>query len=161
MFSGSAPGTSNLRKAIATRPRLQNRFFRNKTYENKSAYVKQRNYCSRLYKSERKKYYSNLDIKFLTDKRFSNLMKPFVSDKGITPNSNTVIEEDKIISSDKDVATKLNSFFADAVTTLNTNISVEYINQTVDTYDPINTIIVSFLSTLACRLKHTYVQVRT
>ena len=47
--------TSNLRKAIATRSRLQNRFCRNKTYENKSADVKQRNYCSRLYKSERKK----------------------------------------------------------------------------------------------------------
>ena len=104
--------TSTLRKAIATRSRLQNRFFHNKTYENKSAYVKQRNYCSRLYKSERKKYYSNLDIKFLTDnKRFWNIMKPFFSDKGITPNSITLIEEDKIISSDVDVATKLNSFF--------------------------------------------------
>ena len=71
-------------------------------------------------------------------------MKPFFSDKGITPNSITLIEEDKIISSDVDVATKLNSFFADVVTTLNTNIPLEYINQTVDTYDPINTIIVKF-----------------
>ena len=33
---------------------------------------------------------------------------------------------------------------ADAVTTLNTNIPLEYINQTVDTYDPINTIILRF-----------------
>ena len=43
-----------------------------------------------------------------------------------------MIEEDKIISSDVDVA----------VTPLNTNIPLEYINQTVDTYDPINTITV-------------------
>ena len=55
-----------------------------------------------------------------------------------------MIEEDKIISNAVDVATKLNSFFAHAVTTLNTTIPLEYINQTVDTYDPINTIIVKF-----------------
>ena len=133
--------TSTLRKAIATRSRLQNRFFRNKTYENKSAYVKQRNYCSRLYKSERKKYYSNLDIKFLTDKRFWNIMKPFFSE-GITPNSITLIEEDKIMSSDVDVATKF--IFCRCCYNTEYKYTTEYLNQTVDTYDPINTIIAKF-----------------
>ena len=59
-----------MRKAIATRSRLENRYYRNKTAKSKTAYKKQKNYVSRLYKKERKKYYTNLDTKHITDKRF-------------------------------------------------------------------------------------------
>ena len=52
--------------------------------------------------------------------------------------------KDNIIFSDVDVATELNSFFADAITSLNMNVPIEYINQAVDTYDPINTILVKY-----------------
>ena len=55
--------TRDLRKAIANRSRLENRFYRSKTDESKIAYKKQKNYCSRLYKNERKTFYAYLDTK--------------------------------------------------------------------------------------------------
>ena len=48
--------TKSLRKAIATRSRFENVYYRNKTTGSKIAYMKQKNDCSRLYKKERKKY---------------------------------------------------------------------------------------------------------
>ena len=40
--------TKALRKAIANRSRLENRFYRDKTDVTKKAYKKQKNHCSRL-----------------------------------------------------------------------------------------------------------------
>ena len=43
---------------------------------------KHENFCSKLYKKERKKFYSQLDIKNVTDdKLFWKTMKPFLSEK--------------------------------------------------------------------------------
>ena len=70
--------TKALRKAIATRSRLENRYYRDKTDVSNRAYKKQKNYCSKLYKKERKKYYANLDVNNITDnKRFWATMRPF------------------------------------------------------------------------------------
>ena len=55
--------TKTLRKAIATRSRLENRFYKDRSDVSCKAYKKQKNFCSRLYKKERKKYYTNLDKK--------------------------------------------------------------------------------------------------
>ena len=46
--------TKALRKAIMTSSRLQNRHRKLKTNETKLSYKKQRNFCNRLYKRERK-----------------------------------------------------------------------------------------------------------
>ena len=62
--------TNALSKAIATRSRLENRYYRHKNAESKWVYKKQKNYVSRLYKIERRKHYTNLDIKKITDKGF-------------------------------------------------------------------------------------------
>ena len=50
--------TKTLRKAIANRSRLENRYYRDKSDESLRAYRKQKNFCSRLYKKVRKKYYT-------------------------------------------------------------------------------------------------------
>ena len=55
--------TKALRKAIATRSRLENQYYKNKSDTNLRVYKRQKNYCSRLYKKERKEYYASLDIK--------------------------------------------------------------------------------------------------
>ena len=52
--------TKQLRKAIMRRSALENKFRKYKTEEHNKAYRKQKNYCSRLYKKERMKYYNNL-----------------------------------------------------------------------------------------------------
>ena len=48
--------TKKLRKAISNRSRLKNRYYKLKTNESFLKFKKQRNYCSRLYKKERKKF---------------------------------------------------------------------------------------------------------
>ena len=74
--------TKTLRKAIMKRSELERKYFKHSSPANKKAYGKQKNLCSKLYKKERKKYYSNLDIKNITDKKkFWKTMKPFFSEK--------------------------------------------------------------------------------
>ena len=103
--------TKSLRKAIATRSRLENTYYKNKTEDSKTSYKKHRNYCSRLYKKERKKFYKTLDIKNVTDnKLFWKTMKPFFSDKGVVDSGITLVEGDNIISNEHEVAETLNFF---------------------------------------------------
>ena len=61
--------TKTLRKAIMRRSMLENKCFKNNSLENLVAYRKHKNYCSKLYKKERKKYYENLDNKNITDNK--------------------------------------------------------------------------------------------
>ena len=62
---------------------LENKYYQYRTPEYGRAYKRQNNYCNRLYKRERKKYYSNLNLKNITDnKNFLNTVKPLFSDKG-------------------------------------------------------------------------------
>ena len=112
--------TKALRKVIATRSRFENRYYRHETAESKWVHKKQKNDVSRLYKILRRKYYTNLDIKMITDnKRFWSTMKPFFSDKGAGTKSNiSLVEGNDILTDDKDVANTLNSFFGDAVKSL-------------------------------------------
>ena len=135
--------TKSLRKAIATRSRLENRYYRHKTAESKWVYKKQTNYESKLYKIERRKYYTNLDIKKITDnKRFWSTMKPFFSDEGAGTKSNiTLVEGNDILTEDKDVANTLNTFFGDAVKSLDISIPNEYITDSSNISDPIENII--------------------
>ena len=74
--------TKALRKAIMRRSHLQNLYFKKKTPEALNEFKKQKNYCSRLYKKERKKYFSELKISDVTDnKRFWKTIKPLFADK--------------------------------------------------------------------------------
>ena len=61
--------TKTLRKAIMKRSELKTKYLKQKTKESCQRFAKQRNYCSRLYKKERKKYYDNLDLKNITDNK--------------------------------------------------------------------------------------------
>ena len=75
--------TQQLTKAIMRRSCLQNKFYQSKRLEDKSNFKKQRNYCNRLYKKEKRKYFNNLNLKHLTDnKTFWKTVKPFLSNKG-------------------------------------------------------------------------------
>ena len=61
---------------------------------------------------ERKKFYDNLNLKEFTDnKNFWKTVKPFLSEKTNSSYKITLVEEDKIISEDKQVSEILNCFF--------------------------------------------------
>ena len=108
-----------MRKAIMLRSQMENRFYQYKTEEYRRALKKQRNYCNRLYKRERKRYYSKLNLNNINDnKKIWNTMKPLFSDKGGVKDNIVLVEGNKIISEDTDVAHVFNTFFENAVDSL-------------------------------------------
>lgn len=48
--------TKQLRKAIMRSSKLESKQLKNRTIDNKTKFKKQNNFCSKLYKKERKKY---------------------------------------------------------------------------------------------------------
>ena len=57
-----------LRKAIMVRPKLKNKYNKNRTEENWDSYKKQRNFCVNLSKTK-KDYFNDLNIKNITDNK--------------------------------------------------------------------------------------------
>ena len=62
-----------LSKAVMTRSRLRNKFVKNQV-----TYTRYRNYCTGLFRKERKKFYNNLDTKLVTDHFGKPLSPPFL-----------------------------------------------------------------------------------
>ena len=110
--------TKNLREAIMKRSELENRYISNSTIENMNKYKNHKNFCSKLYKKERKKFFSQLDIKNITNnKLFWKTMKPFLSEK-CTYASNVSLVRNDVISDVQELADTFNNFFEHAVDNL-------------------------------------------
>ena len=72
-----------------------------------------------LVRKSKKLYYSNLDEKNVTDnKTFSKTIKPFLSDKIVSREKVTLIEEEEFIESDSNAAQVLNTIFSNIVSNL-------------------------------------------
>ena len=82
-------------------------------------YKKHKNFCSKLYKKERQKFYSQLDIKNVTDnKLFWKTMKPFLSEKCTLSSKISLVHNNNVISNDQVLADTFNDFFEHAVDNL-------------------------------------------
>ena len=93
------------------------------------AYKKQKNYCSRLYKKERKKFLNRINQSFVTDnKLFSKTVQPFFSDKG-KYGANTKLVKEEVLQNDSKFAEKLNELFKNAVSTLGITENAFIINE--------------------------------
>ena len=101
------------------RSNLENKFYKNPSTENNKAYRKHKNYCSKLYKKERRNYYANLSHDNITDnKKFWKTVKPFLTDKGNSKQNIVLVQNENIISTDDSVAETINHFFSNAVSSL-------------------------------------------
>ena len=77
-----------------TRTRLRNKFFKEKTVENRNNYNKQRNYCVTLLRKAKKEYYGSLDEKHKTiNKTFWKTVQPFLSEKTVNSPKITLVEK--------------------------------------------------------------------
>ena len=109
-----------LSKAVMTRSRLRNKFLKNPNNENRANYNKYRNYCTRLFRKEKRSYYNNLNTRLITDnKQFWKTIKPLFSEKHFSNNKITLLEGNEIISEDVEVAKKINKYFSNVVKNLN------------------------------------------
>ena len=59
--------TKTLRKAIMRRSQLETKYLKTKTQTDLKLYKKHKNFCSKLYKRERRKYCESLDMKNVLD----------------------------------------------------------------------------------------------
>ena len=109
-----------------TRSRSRNKFLRCRSDENKKAYNEQRNRCVKLVRSAKKAYYSNLSIKDVnSNKKFWKIVKPLFSEKVNNNENITLVENNNVISSEIEIAEKLNAFFSNIVKELELNIKVK------------------------------------
>ena len=108
-----------LSKAIMLRTKLRNKSLKNRSNENKTNYLKQRNHCVSPVRNTKREYYSNLDEKNIYDnKTFWKTVKPMLSKKIKSNERITLIENDKIIKTEKGTAEVLNAFFSNIVQNL-------------------------------------------
>ena len=100
-----------------------------------TAYKKQKNYCSRLYKKERKKLFNKLNHFFVNDnKLFWKTIKPFFAHKESSGSNIKIVEKDEILQDDKKIAEELSTFFKNAVS-LDINENFSIINQDFQNFD--------------------------
>ena len=91
---------------------LRNKFLKNRSNENKTNYVKQRNHCVSLLRKTKREYYSNLDEQKICDnKTFWKIVKLMLSKKVKFFERITLIENDEIIKTEKGIAKVLNANF--------------------------------------------------
>ena len=102
------------------RSHLEKVYCKNKSEKSFKAYKKQKSFCSRLYKKERKRFFNNLNPSFVTDnKLFWKTIKPFFSNKRNYGSQIKLVEKDEVLQDDDLIAKELNKFFRNVVSTLN------------------------------------------
>ena len=75
--------------------------------------IRKHNRCVKLVRSAKKAHYSNLSIKDVNDNKiFWKIVKPLFSEKVNMHENITLIENNNIISSETEIAEKLNAFLA-------------------------------------------------
>ena len=106
-----------LRKAIHTRSRLRNRYFKNPTKENETSYKKQRNKCVSLRRRSITQHFSKITSKgIMTDKQFWKAMKPFLTNKGCLENNDIILLDGEVmIANDRILAKRLNEHYINIV----------------------------------------------
>ena len=105
-----------LTQNMSHRTKLRNRFLKDPSSHNKAAYKIQRNKCVRILKSEKRRYYGNIDPKLICDsKKIWKIVKPLFSDKSSSKCKVVLIENNEIVNDDEKVAEMFNIFFANVV----------------------------------------------
>ena len=129
--------TKTMRKAIIIRKELQHRYFKNRSSENLQFFKRQRCFCSRLYKREKKKHFNNLDLNQITDnKLFWKTVKPLLSDKGVNTTKKNSLDGEKTVTEDKEAAKTLSYYFSTAVNSLDIIENKSLVTETENLVDP-------------------------
>ena len=100
--------------------RLRNKFLRDRTENNQNNFKLQRNFCKKLLTITKKSYYSNLEIKKVTDnKTFWKAIIPVFTKRPLKGEKNNLIENGKRISNDTEFCNIVNGFFSNIISKLN------------------------------------------
>ena len=87
--------TKSMRKAIMRRSKLEKIYFKKETNESLKVYKRQRNYCSKFYKKEGKKFFDNLNTSVVSNnKTFWKVTKPLFTNKSTFGRNIKLIEKE-------------------------------------------------------------------
>ena len=106
--------TKELGKAIMLKSKLQNQYLKCKSEEARARFKIQRNPCVTLLRENKRDYYENLDLGN-DSKELWNTVKPVFGNKVTTRNNITLIENEKVVTSEIDLAKIFNKYFVDIV----------------------------------------------
>ena len=128
------------------RSQLEKIYFKKRTQESFKKYKKQKNYCNRLYKRERKSFFESIDSSKITNnKTFWKNIQPFFSEKRKTVNKITLVNgNEDILSNDKVVADEINSFFKNATKNPGITENTYIVDNSNDITGPVNKTIDKF-----------------
>ena len=146
-----------INKEIMKRSRLRNRFFKTKNETDRQNYNTQRNFCLSLIRSEKKNYFSNINIRSITDnKKFWKTVKPLFTEKVHIKSKITLIENkliaqengedletENVITDDVEVSEVFNDFFVNIVPNLGIT-KLNFDNDFIETGDQISNSINKF-----------------
>ena len=108
--------TKELSKAIILRSKLRNEYLKCKSEEARACFKIQRNLCVTLFRKAKRDYYENLELGKVNDsKKFWNTVKPVFRNKVTTRNNITLIENEKVVTSEIELAKIFNKYFVDIV----------------------------------------------
>ena len=139
--------TKALRKAIYTRTSLRNRYNKNRTQENWNAFKRQRNKCVKLLRQAKIDYYKNLDVKCLTDNRkFWKTIKPLFSEKIKASPKINLLENEVLVTDDREVANIFNEYFISITEVLGIQEPKDILKPIEGLHDPIEVAIKKFSS---------------
>ena len=111
-----------------TRSRLKNKYLHTPNLTNREKYRTQRNICVTILRQAKKEYFSKLDITEIKDnRRFWTIIKPYVSKKSKSCPKIILIEKDKVINDDIEIANTMNDYFVNVAKSLDItrNISMD------------------------------------
>ena len=93
------------------RAKLRNKFNRNKSHENWCNFKFQRKYWVNFLRKKKKKCYENISVKNVIDNQtFWKTVKLYFSEKRSNSNRITLLENDSMLTDDKDIAKAMNDF---------------------------------------------------
>ena len=133
--------TKELRKAIMDRSRLKNKYLKWPSRENFLAYKKVANICNSLNKKAKKDYFKKTTADgVMSNRKFWNTVKPFLTSKGFLHNDNISIDlNGNIVEDEQNLTKEFNSYYINIAktisgkppTTLESNL--DYINNSLIT----------------------------
>ena len=106
-----------LRKAMYTRARLKRRLNKRPSKQNEVAFKKQRNRCVTLRKKAIKNHFKRVTSNgLMSNKAFWDLVKPFLSNKGVLAGTDiSLVKDDKIVTDDHDLCEIFNDYYINIV----------------------------------------------
>ena len=126
-----------LNQAITVRSKLRNKYLKSKSEIDKRRYNKQRNYCVKLLRLKKQKYYESLDISKVSDnktvwKTISPLNKSYLTNSRII-----LLKNGAILSEEAKVADTFNEFFSNVVKELKIEKDNNLLTDVIEETDPV------------------------